>query len=451
MRSQLIGRKSKIYTNKIIPLFFVFVVIRLIYVLVIQADLFNLSYAAAAGLFSIVLCIFSSRKYRLQLVEQEYIYLFMCIAYLTIIYLITLNTYYKEATMTDIKSLIFLFVVVGFYIYLENFCDLKRKKTLLLIYFIGFAVSLFTTLYVEVTGGGDLIRNTAKGGQSDLYSFAYGGYDFIYSTLIIFVIMLTLLKEKHSKIDPTGKIVLLGLLALSFVVIVLANYTTAFVLCLLSVIYCLMPNDFRRYVVILLIVVFFAVYAEKLIDVVNNLPYVSELTKARVNNVLLDISGQETTEKFLTGEGQRFDRIMWTWEIIKRYPLFGVYVRNGGVGRMGGHTQWLDDMGKYGAFYSVFFIMFWIVMFKKLLASPFIKNTGDSILKNAYMMFLVLGFLDPIGIPMMSGVLLVCAPFIEFVFCNKQYLYACMDINEAPIRMSRLNRMRRNQRGELYR
>ena len=421
MRKRLSAGKRSINKNNFIAFLFLLIMVRLIVVFVIQSDAFNMMYAAIIGFFGILMCILSSKRYGVLLVSKENIYLAYCFAYLSIVFLLAGSLRNREWVMTDIKSMIFLFIVIGFYIYLDYFCEYDRKKFFLWMYFLGFSVSLAATLYVEIAGGGDLVRNTAKGARSDAFGFVYGGYDFVYLSLVNFIVLLTVLKEDFAKIETKKKIILILIMALDLAVITLSNYTTALGLLVIFSIYSLMPNDFRKYFIIAVLIFGFRYYSVKIIELIDHLPFVSALTKIRINNILMNIMGMRTEERYLTGRGQRWDRVLWTWQTIKKYPFLGSYISNG-RGRMGGHTQWIDDCGRYGIIYITVFALFWIGTYKKISESVQRKNLNANALKNAFLLFFVLGFLNPIGIPIMSSALYICAPFSEYAFLDKKYI-----------------------------
>ena len=161
-----------------------------------------------------------------------------------------------------------------------------------------------------------------------------------------------------------------------------------------------------------LLVVFF-VFSRPIAEFVENLP-LSELTTKRISDLILSLTGYEGVENPIFGEGQRLDRMIWSLKIVAENPIVGGFVGNT-IQAFGYHTEWIDKAARHGLLYMVFHAAFWVTAFKKLV-SYCETLEQKNLIKTSFLVFIFLGFTNPITLVTTPAPLFLLCPFLTTAF-----------------------------------
>lgn len=92
--------------------------------------------------------------------------------------------------------------------------------------------------------------------------------------------------------------------------------------------------------------------------------------------------------------GLRITLIKQSLQSFKENPLFGINFRTHDVGVIGGHSQWPDDLGRYGIFGNAVIIVNYIMIAKYTINYNSNKEVRNLML-SVWITFFILGFLNP--------------------------------------------------------
>lgn len=311
------------------------------------------------------------------------------------------------------NQLIVLAVLWGVYLYMQ-WQPTNSRKWLVGVYLLGVAVSAAYTAYVALDGGDFVIRNTAFGEYDKRYPLMYGGFDFIYSLVTVYVALLVVLANGGKRIKRAKKVFLLSLMVLFALTVIVSNYSTAFMLILLATIFILPKTNRTR--IILLCLLMFCIYVipKPLTELIDAIPYLPKLTSSRINELILSFSGQGSSD-YLTDDGERLDRIFWSLRAFLDHPVLGVF-GSGDSAILGNHTEWIEQLARYGLFTAIFNTSFWVLTYRNMERNSTPGSVTNKCVKNVFFVYLILGFLNPISMVVTSAPLFVLCPFVENLF-----------------------------------
>ena len=321
------------------------------------------------------------------------------------------DSVYLEDTKNYLRGLLVLSISWLASIVLQEI-DENSVKVLVRIYL--FAIVLFSafTLYVEFTGPENIIRNTAMGVWFDA-KLIYGGFDFIYSIVIVYCVLFFYYMSNRKKLSTGNSFFIVISLIIIFLTVAFSNYSTAFLLVVVFSFAPFLSKSKHKIIISILLVFAFWVLSEPIADLIENLP-LSELTTKRISSLIRSLTGNEGARNPIAGEGQRLDRIFWSLKIIVKNPIFGGFVANT-TEQFGYHTEWIDKAAKHGLLYMVFHAAFWINARKKLV--DFCKTDEEvNLIKTAFLVFIILGFLNPITLITTPAPLFLLCPFLSVAF-----------------------------------
>lgn len=274
------------------------------------------------------------------------------------------------------------------YIYIMS---LNKKDKKIIFNWIVFCITITVifSLYYVLCVDPQAIRNT----QRD-YLWGVGDFQLMYAIAIIFGPLLFLIidKLKNNKkcFGLLCSFILMGICLL------LCNLVTSVVIAIFSVFitYCIT----RKNKVIYLIIGFFSMVAVFLKSFFSNL--LMKLAEKNLfywstNNKIIAIAN------VLKGDMTNIDtlsrRMMLINQSLKSFqdnPFFGINFKEHVEGKIGCHSQWADDLGRYGIFGN---IIIWYNYIK--IAKMTIRYKNDKIMKNnmmsVWISFFILGFLNP--------------------------------------------------------
>ena len=246
-------------------------------------SIFSVSLALMCGLIAYL--VFSINTNSIN-IRNELSVVLLSVIQIAIIGISTLfisNSLYLEETKGYLKGLLVLSISWLAYIVLREI-DKKSLKILVRIYL--FAIVLFSafTLYVEFTGPENVIRYTAMGIFYDA-GVIYGGYDFIYSIVVVYCALFFYFISNQKKLSIESRIIILVALVIIFLTVAFSNYSTAI---LLVVFFSVSPflakvkNKVSLAFVLLVGFIVFLIFSKPIAEIVRGLP-LPELTTTRIH------------------------------------------------------------------------------------------------------------------------------------------------------------------------
>ena len=321
---------------------------------------------------------------------------------------------YKEHIQTYLKSIIILFFIWTTYLMLKN-SSKSTIKFLVKAYLIVIAICTCCTIYIELTGPENVIRDTAAGKYFPSI-LPYGGYDFIYSLVLIYSALVVYLSLNKKEISKVNKLWITFLLVIMFLAIALSNYSTALIFIVVATVIASIMKFKHKFLLAIAILIIIYASADVLAAFVRSLP-LSDLTTSRISDVILSLTGKGSANDHLTGDGQRWDRTLWSFKIFADYPIFGGFVSKAGL-KFGFHTEWIDQMARYGVIYIIIHLIFFIKARKTIINDCETQNS-KLVVKIVFYFLLALGFFNPITLVVtVSSIFLLC-PFLDDIFLNK--------------------------------
>ena len=403
-------------THKVVSLLLLFCIVRCSLVMTVDISIFNLTVVIAAGGLGLLYLLLSNRIYRENFLTFNFTFLVLCIFMVALAKLSTVNNTYSNLAETYFKQLVVLLLLWGLYVYL-NLCSENIKKKFVIVYLICIAISAAYTMYVAMVGDDDIIRLTASGVYDESFTFAYGGFDFIYALVLIYTVLLTALRLKWKTTGAFVRVSIILLEALFAFTIIVSGYATAFVLIFVFTLWQLRPRGFFGLVLFGGVMFLIILFPWVITSIIEAIPFIPELTSSRINELILSLYGSGSSE-YISAEGQRFSRMFWTLKIFFENPLVGGFVENTEL-PFGYHTEWLEQLARYGIFTTFLNGSFWFITYKRINQDALENdrsNTTKNCVKNAFIMFLVLGFLDPISMVVTACPLFVLSPFVPIIF-----------------------------------
>lgn len=295
-------------------------------------------------------------------------------------------------------------IVLGYFIVHYRKRDISYYQN---IVFIALAITVLTTCI-------GLIRNpfaarilatleSANDANAVLYAWEnIGGYEFIYMVVLLYPLLILAYKRKKIGLIPT----VISVISV-FIMVILSEYTTAFLLILITSLLFFAKRDLTTKDI--LIFLFFSVVCTFVLeDVLSNfLHWVGELTGSetmleRLNALAGGKTGLEQSES---------NRIFLYERSIRTFfsnPLCGTMLKGGGG--IGGHSFILDTIGLYG-FLGIISLIFMYRKIYRLFFAPF-RNKGGY----GYVLWLFLQtiLLSCVNTGMWLSVLALLAPIILY-------------------------------------
>ena len=290
--------------------------------------------------------------------------------------------------------------------------DEKSLKILVRIYLFAIVFFSVLTLYVELTGPENVIRYTAMGIFHEA-SVIYGGYDFIYSIVIVYCVLFFYYILNRKKISFGSRFFIVTSLIIIFLTVALSNYSTALLLIVFFSFSPFLAKVKHKIIWAILLMLVFFVFSRAIAKLVENLP-LSELTTRRISNLILSLTGHEGVENPISGEGERLDRMVWSLKIILENPLIGGFLGDTKL-PFGYHTEWIEKAARHGLIYIGVHAAFWIKSYKKTV-SYCETIEQKNLIKTAFIVFVFLGFLNPVTMVTTPAPLFLLCPFLSTAF-----------------------------------
>ncbi len=379
-------------------------------------SLFGLTYVVLAGMVVVFLSLLVNKNYAGRLLQTNFAWVICDIVCVFTLRIIMPRASDVAYTMNYFNQLIVLASLWGFYLYMQRL-PRDSRNWLAMVYMAAVAVSAMYTLYVAINGHSRIIRNTAFGEYDPQFSLKYGGFDFIYGLVVIYVGILVVFVNGKERISQAKKIVMVLLMILFALTIIVSGFSTAFALILLATIF-IVPKTLKTKITLIGMLAFFVyVIPGILTSFIESIPYMPKITSDRLNELILSFSGQGSSD-YLTEEGQRFDRIMWSIDAFKAHPLMGV-LASGGREPIGHHTEWIDQLARYGLITATFNALFWGTTYQKMKNDYTKRSITYKCVRSAFVVYFILGLLNTISMVVTSAPLFVLCPFLESLFVRE--------------------------------
>lgn len=378
---------------------------------------FELSLIVFLGVAMLLTYAFIDKWFAGQFLQRNLLFLGLNIFCVFLIQHLTKNPTYASAATGYINQLLVLFLLWGFYLYMQRL-NITQQRRLIGVYLLAITVSTVYTFHVASVGDDLIIRNTAFSQYDTSFQFAYGGFDFIYGLVVIYSALLIVLSQGGNRIRPLARVELILLLLLIASTVIISKYSTAFVLILVFTIL-IVPKKtgFKVFWAILLIVfVFWA--PQFLTRFIESIPFMPEITSSRINDLILSVSGRGSSA-YITEEGQRLDRVFWSLKAFAENPLLGLFGGNG-TRTLGSHTEWIDQLARYGIVTAIFNMSFWLTTYKRMKITAKQSSITHKCLVSTFIMYFILGFLNPISMVVTSAPLFILCPFVESLLTSEK-------------------------------
>lgn len=243
----------------------------------------------------------------------------------------------------------------------------EKRKLLLGLILLAFCFNYVYSIWVLTKDPG-ASRNAAatsvlEKSSADILN-AVGSFDAVYggiSVVAIFLFMLRNMEKKDKK-----KWLIAALLVLALVFIYMAEYATALVLLMLTIALVFSSRNLALSGLLFFSFVLILVYHEAVGQ------WVIDLSSGFSGSEMIRVKMQDFGKMFKTFEATgtyggldgRAARMQWSFDSFLADPLFGGYGKAGN--RIGGHSELLDMLGKYGLLGFGLFITFFASLYSEI-------------------------------------------------------------------------------------
>lgn len=415
--SRVLQGESYRNTNFMALMLVYYCITRLCFVMTEAITYFNLLLVFLLGAFVVFLCLVTNSQFNSHFLQSNIVFLLILIGTIFIQKQFIVNDDYLSIAELYLKQLLVLLIIWGIYAFM-NCATRKTRHNLIKWYLFGIIISAAYTFYVALTSSQQyVIRKTAFGVYDSSFRFTYGGFDFIYGAVIIYVCLVTLLHKKWKEMRLLSRAVLIAISVLLALMIIVSGYSTAFALIFVFTVLELLPKGFGKILFLVVLVVILFVFPNIITGLIRKIPFIPNITSYRINEMILSLSGR-LDSCYFTESGQRLDRILWSLKVFAEHPLIGGFAGNTKLS-FGYHTEWIEQLARYGLIAFIFFFVFFAKSYKSMLSKIQKDDVNYYSLRNAFVVFIVLGFLNPISMVVTAAPVFVLAPFVEDV--NKSF------------------------------
>ncbi len=325
---------------------------------------------------------------------------------------------------TDAFNAYIIIFLVVIYIWVTRQPAGKQKALLNLI----FAALIFDYAYSiwVLTQDPNASRIAATGSVLEKSPYdvinAVGNFDAVYGGISVVTILLCMLQ--NAKRGALQKCLLLVILALAFVFIFMASYATALVLLLFAV--ALVFASRNRF------------FAGLLVTSLALILICHEAIGQWIAEQSVHFSNMETLQKKIIDFGQmlktfetagtydgsegRLARMQWSLDTFKQYPIFGGHGVSGA--KIGGHSELLDMLGKYGIVGFGLLAAFLVTLYKdiqKKLHTSHMKKCCNIV----FFVWSITAVLNPALYSLQMMPIILMLPLANSYGTNKAEIIAC--------------------------
>lgn len=257
-------------------------------------------------------------------------------------------------------------------------------------------------------------------GSAFYLSIGIGGFGFTYANVFLVIANIYFFKKglKERKIFYCFLSVVVFLSVLFM--LISASYTISLLIVFGGLLFILFPSN-RRIIIFavpIVIILIIVISREDLGQIIGQISKVFQNNRT-LNTKLTDLSSWFLAEGRTVETGYRLYLYESSFITFLDNPIFGIYGPSPNLGRVGGHSGWLDLLAFYGLFTSIPFIIALYLNFKKHFLF-FKHDIYAKYLLTCQLLFIVLGFLNPIiyiyEIGFMIFAVLPSLPFLPYAF-----------------------------------
>lgn len=342
--------------------------------------------------------------------KKKYSFRYKYVVLIIFLILITSATIYTIGILETIKNtfmiiLSFAPIFIFDFFYLGNSNDKKYAKIFLCFIIPVLLYTVIATLYYLYSDP-QVAREMAtwnpgsEYGDTNLPIAIGGGYALIYGVMFIPVVLF----YKIRRIQCKTKIKLLYFILMLFFLYLIfkSGFTTAFLISLFGIYIIFLSNikhnKILKIVIISLATIFIGylfIYCGLLDYITGFLPYDSMIS-VRLNEIGPVLLGRSTGGSF----GIRLELFQKSFHAFIDNPLFGVeykvgYNYSNEATLLGLHSEWIDNLGRYGIAIGLPYFLFIVLCFKDLIKKY--KNTKyKDLIIILVCLLILLGFCNPI-------------------------------------------------------
>lgn len=297
----------------------------------------------------------------------------------------------------------------------EQFC--KRILLFSLFLLVVTAITTFTVLTTDINASRIL---TSSSSESEL-QIAYkqlnvGAFDFIYGLVIIIPLLFFFSIKQENKLY---KVIIWCIVALFVLVVLMANYTTAFILLYVDFIFMLLmffkiKNTFSLLAISLLFYVIapfiLMTFLYMMIDYSGSIS-----TQAKLEGLIDIISNKGS----LDDTTSRWMLFLKSVESFSESPIWGVGAYYGSNKYVGQHAQFIDDLARYGLIGCIPLFSLLFVVFKKMKNKYKEIHIYNSRVLVPIFVFISLGFMNPVYVPCILACIFIIVPVVDS-FCHEK-------------------------------
>ncbi len=298
-----------------------------------------------------------------------------------------------------------------------------KRDILVKLFNAAFHVSIVSSIVILFIVGRNTYRTNAAEGGILLAPQ-------IYITISVFMIMALVYLIMQNK-EKRG--LRLGLVVLNFIYIFMSNYTTQLIFAVFGILLVLTLGSgmkkSNKIVIVGIIGLLIIIGIPMLPTIIESLSRTffaaNETVNVRLNEIVLLLRRESIKGSDLMG---RFDLINMSWESFKSSPVFGIpFSRYNTVSTglvVGGHSEWPDDLARFGIVGGVIFALFIVRTLRKTL---YYEDANNRSFKFAIAVMIILyGFSNPIIRYMEFEFFFLIAIFVdsfESVYRSSDYLW----------------------------
>lgn len=332
--------------------------------------------------------------------------------YILVMYFYLLYTFpvgYLADGMFTVTRNIQFYLMLFFLIVYESY---RRKSLLMLKPVVAINIVLFTiwalTTYKGLLINGHASRYIIRSGAEaiELTKQGIGGFTFVYSLLIYIISLMALIRYRIQlkKFLTPVTLFLFFSLAVSMMVVLKAEYSTAVLLMVLSSILYIFYSDSmaKNMILFLVLILVYIAMSYFLIDILTMLQPYAEGTN--YSHKIVDTIATIQSDELTGTTKDRIDRYIRSFNLFLEYPFTGTW----SIMPVGKHSLVLDTFAQYGIFAGVALLY---ILFKPLvdIYKTHRKNRGLALT----MLFLAVALASLNNVAMAYGFMLyVFYPYI---------------------------------------
>lgn len=301
------------------------------------------------------------------------------------------------------------FVYVMLFAYV-NELEKKEKEQVFNIALLSIMVTVLVSLYYLRVIDPQAIRNT----QGVSY-FGVGDFQLMYAIAVFLGPYFIFIKEKIRRHDKFMMHVICFILMI--VCIILCNLVTSVVISIASIaiLYFISLEKKEEQLIWGIVTIVFilmkSIWASLLKKIAEtNIFYwtMNDKLNAIANILLGDMTNTDTLSL-------RVKLTNISLDSFKEHPFMGINFKNHQSGIVGGHAQWVDDLARFGILGNIIiWLNYFLVAKKTINISKTMKI--KRIMGGVWIVFLVLGFLNPCLSGTILTIIFIVIPCMEFYF-----------------------------------